>query len=70
MPIFEFVCNNCKEPFEELVFSASAVNGVVCPSCGSKEVAKQISTFASRVAGGSSFSLGSSSAAACSTGST
>lgn len=69
MPIFEFVCNNCKEPFEELVFNASAVGGVVCPSCGSKEVAKQISTFASRVAGGSSFSLGSGSAAACSTGS-
>ena len=69
MPIFEFVCNTCEEPFEELVFSTSAVDGVVCPSCGSKEVDKQISTFASRVAGGSSFSLGSSPAAACSPGS-
>ena len=69
MPIYEFVCTTCENPFEELVFSASAVNGVTCPACGSEEVKKKISTFATRVSGGSSFSLGSSSAASCSTGS-
>ncbi len=70
MPIFEFVCTTCENPFEELVFSASAVDSVTCPDCGSKEVRKKISTFAARVTGGSSFSLSSGSAASCSTGST
>jgi putative FmdB family regulatory protein len=69
MPIFEFVCTNCKNPFEELVFSANAVDDITCPACGSEEVNKKISTFASRVSGGSSFSMGSSQAASCSTGS-
>jgi putative FmdB family regulatory protein len=49
MPIFEFVCQECRQPFEELVRSSSAVEEVVCPSCGSRQVRKQISTFAARV---------------------
>ena len=67
MPLFEFVCADCKRPFEELVRSASAVNDVTCPKCGSTQVNKKISTFAARVSGGS-FSLGANSAASCSTG--
>ena len=70
MPIFEFICSSCGEPFEELVRSASAIDQMSCPSCGSIEVKKKISTFASKTVGGSSFSFGSSSAASCSTGST
>ncbi len=70
MPIFEFVCNTCEKPFEELVRSANAVDEVICPQCGSTKVQKQISMFASRSSGGSSFSLGASQAASCSTGST
>ena len=54
MPIFEFICQNCGEPFEELVRSLSAETEVICPACGSQKVKKQVSTFASRVAGGSS----------------
>ena len=46
MPIFEFVCQDCGTPFEELVRSASATDEVVCPYCASNQVAKQISTFA------------------------
>lgn len=67
MPLFEFVCNDCSRPFEELVRSTSAINDVTCPKCGSSQVNKKISTFASRVSGGGSFSLGASSAASCST---
>lgn len=70
MPIYEFKCNNCGKPFEELVFSASAVEGMVCPSCESSQVEKMISTFATKVTGGGSYSLNTSSAAACNTGST
>ena len=70
MPLFEFVCSDCGKSFEELVrFSGSAE--VTCPQCQSKAVKKKVSTFASKISGGSSFSLGaSSSAASCSTGST
>jgi putative FmdB family regulatory protein len=62
MPIFEFICQACGEPFEELVRLSSQAAEIACPSCGSREVKKKISTFASRVAGGSSLSTGLSSA--------
>lgn len=70
MPIFEFECHACGKPFEELVRSSSAIDGVVCPVCGSPKIKKKLSTFASLKPGGASFSLGSSAAASCSTGST
>jgi len=69
MPIFEFECEVCGKSFEELVRSANAVEGVVCPQCQSGQVRKKISLFASKPAGGASnqsFSL-SSPAASCST---
>ena len=68
MPIFEFVCAECGWPFEELVRSANAVDEVVCPACSSQNVKKKISTFASKVAGGSSFSFNSAPASSCGTG--
>ncbi len=69
MPIYEFDCKECNQSFEELVFSASRIDEVTCPKCGGNQVKKKMSTFASKVAGGSSsFSLGSS-AASCGTGS-
>lgn len=70
MPIFEFECKTCGTPFEELVRSSEAISNVSCPDCGSTQVRKKVSTFAAKVTGKSSFSLGSSSSAACSTGST
>ena len=68
MPIYEFVCHECGETFEELVFSASNINQVSCPKCSSPEVVKKMSTFASKISGGGS-RLGSSmsSAASCTT---
>lgn len=67
MPLFEFVCTECKKPFEELVRSTSATNEVKCPACGSQKISKKISTFASKGSGAGSLSFGASSAAACST---
>ena len=69
MPLFEFVCSQCGGQFEELVRSASYVEGVQCPDCQSTQVKKKVSTFASKVTGGGSFSTGLP-ASACSTGST
>jgi putative FmdB family regulatory protein len=65
MPIYEFACNECHQSFEELV-SMSKIDEVVCPSCGSENVKKKMSTFASKFAeGGDSFSLNTSSAPSC-----
>jgi putative FmdB family regulatory protein len=64
MPIFEFMCTECNEPFEELVRSANAVDDVDCPSCGSTHVNKMISTFASKISGTGTSSF-SSSASSC-----
>jgi putative FmdB family regulatory protein len=69
MPLFEFVCIDCGRPFEELVLSTSKINEVICPICQSKNITKKISTFASRLSGGSNYSFGSTSSASCSTGS-
>jgi putative FmdB family regulatory protein len=69
MPIFEFICQQCENPFEELVRSSSSLEGLVCPECGSPQIKRKISTFASKITGGSSFSM-SSAASSCSTGST
>jgi putative FmdB family regulatory protein len=70
MPLFEFECSECGQPFEELVRSANAVNEVICPFCGGERVNKKISTFAAKIAGGGSRSSSSfSNPAACSTGS-
>jgi putative FmdB family regulatory protein len=67
MPLFEFVCTDCRRPFEELVRSTSAVDGVKCPACGGQKIAKKISTFASKGTGAGLLSFGASSAASCST---
>jgi len=41
MPIYEFVCRNCRSRFETLVGSGS--DQVVCPECGTTLLDKQIS---------------------------
>lgn len=69
MPIYEFQCQECGTPFEELVFSSSAITELTCPNCGSENIRKKLSTFASKVSGKSGFSFGST-ASSCSTGST
>ncbi len=44
MPIFEYVCPDCAEEFETLVFSST--KEIKCPKCGSTNPQKKISTFA------------------------
>jgi len=46
MPIYEFVCEECREEFEKFVISASYANQVKCPKCGSEKVTKKISACA------------------------
>ncbi len=68
MPIYEFDCEECGTGFDKLVRRASAVNEVTCPDCGSENVKKKLSTFASKVAGASPRTATSSASSDCSTG--
>lgn len=64
MPIYEYVCPTCGTAFEKLVRGSSAA--VTCPTCGSPEVRKKVSTFAASVQGSSGASLsGGSAASSC-----
>lgn len=68
MPIFEFLCQECGTPFEELLRSSDSIDDVICPNCSSNEITKLISTFASQV-NGSGGTYSSAPAASCSSGS-
>jgi putative FmdB family regulatory protein len=52
MPMYDFVCKSCGDKSEQLVSSYS--DKPVCPSCGSGEMEKQLSSFAVSVKEGSS----------------
>jgi putative FmdB family regulatory protein len=43
MPIFEYICQDCKHEFEALVFGKDKA---ACPKCQSKKLAPQLSVFA------------------------
>ncbi len=47
MPIFDYKCEKCGATFEKLVPHAD--DKVECEKCGSKKVAKQLSTFSASV---------------------
>ena len=47
MPIYEFVCEDCGHPFEELLLSAAALEELKCPHCNSISILKKISLFSS-----------------------
>jgi putative FmdB family regulatory protein len=69
MPIYEFVCERCGRPFEDLVRTYAAIAEVRCPSCGSATLRRKMSTFAPRISGGRAASA-SGGDAACSAGGT
>ncbi len=63
--MYEFSCRKCGHQFEDLVTLAAVEAGeVACPACGSTDVERGFSTFATGAAG----SLGGSSSGGCSPG--
>jgi putative FmdB family regulatory protein len=46
MPIYEFICEDCFEEFEELVGFSQTEIELNCPACGSELIRKKISSFA------------------------
>jgi putative FmdB family regulatory protein len=63
MPIYEYQCDNCKEPFEVFARSISAPTQVACPKCGGADVEKQVAAFATIGAGAATLSASSASCA-------
>ncbi len=45
MPIYEYYCQPCEKRFEELVFETKPAV-IQCPKCGTQEVNRLISLFA------------------------
>jgi putative FmdB family regulatory protein len=50
MPIYEYVCDECQEPFEKIVLNKQ--QEIACPKCASKKATIQLSVFSSAIAGG------------------
>jgi putative FmdB family regulatory protein len=42
MPIFEYICRDCKQPFEALILGSGQPE---CPRCQGRNLAQQISVF-------------------------
>ncbi len=55
MPIYEYHCGDCDEPFELFVRSVTAPTQAVCPKCGGEHVEKQVAAFAAVGMGSSNF---------------
>jgi putative FmdB family regulatory protein len=49
MPIYEYLCDECKTPYEKLVLSKS--EQITCPKCGSARKTQQLSVFAAHGGG-------------------
>jgi putative FmdB family regulatory protein len=64
MPIYEYICQDCRNPFEKLVFKSEQEQPVECPTCGSGKAQKQLSVFRARTSSGASSDSGGASAAA------
>jgi len=52
MPIYEYICDDCKAHFEKIVINKQ--QEITCPKCSSKKAAIQLSVFATAGNGGSS----------------
>jgi putative FmdB family regulatory protein len=56
MPIYEYVCDECKTQFEKIVINKA--QEIACPKCASKKATIQLSVFATAGANGASSSGG------------
>lgn len=54
MPIYEYTCHSCQQPFEKLVRFGDSGQAPECPHCHSRETKKKLSLFAAATPSGSS----------------
>ena len=46
MPIYEYVCEQCGQKFEQLVRTMGSTEKFKCPKCGSGKTGRALSVFA------------------------
>ena len=64
MPLYEYICSDCGQPFEKMMRFSEANQSPACPTCASINTTKQLSLFAS-----SGSSSATATASSCGTGS-
>jgi putative FmdB family regulatory protein len=52
MPLLEYRCHDCEKKAELLVLAGDANTAPVCPSCGSPNMTRLLSTFAAHAGHG------------------
>jgi len=59
MPLYEYLCGGCERKTEQLVLAGDVASTPVCPSCGSHEMKRLLSSFAAQAhdGGGSAASF-------------
>ncbi len=70
MPLYEYVCLECKKQFEVLRPISEADSAFACPACGREQIKRKLAVFYARsgghsLAGSSASSCGSCSAGSC-----
>ena len=46
MPIYDYICKDCNKTFEKIItLTEHEKETVACPSCGSKNVEQEATTF-------------------------
>jgi len=65
MPIYEYQCEDCQRRFEDLIRNKADEEALQCPSCGSKNLVKQMSAFGVQGAVEKPITAGSSSCTGC-----
>ena len=63
MPIYEYVCEQCNEPFEKLVMKSRET--VVCPKCGGRRHTLQFSVIAAPAKSGATTGAGDAASGGC-----
>lgn len=48
MPIYEYICKDCKHEFEALVRNSTSLPAEGCPECHSLNLQRKLSTFAAK----------------------
>jgi len=56
MPLYEYVCEDCRKDFTLLQPTDVDKSQTACPECGQKNVRHNFSTFAAKIEGGQSLS--------------
>ena len=63
MPIYEYICDDCKSQFEKIVINRQ--QEISCPKCSSNKATIQLSVFSSAISGSPKSSSGSSGGGSC-----